>query len=114
MSIYRTDYLSSYFNKTNRDEIINKNENDLNSKIQQLFNNCINFFTSEGLKSLLNRIETITIEIFSEITLIKELSSSEMSLLFEKFKSKMEDTTRLKNFSELIIPISTVCFNGGI
>lgn len=90
-------------------------------KIQQLFNNCINFFTSEGffdffykfffqgLKSLLNRVESVTVEIFSEITLIKEINGNEMRLILKKFKSNMDNTTGLKNFSEIIVPISTVC-----
>lgn len=62
-------------------------------------------FLFSGIKALCDKIEAVSMEVFGNVPLSKEVN---VKHLLEKIKSKMENATGCKNFSEYVIPLSRV------
>ncbi|KAI1730375.1 peroxin-3 domain-containing protein [Ditylenchus destructor] len=93
------NYVSSYFWDKPEETI----QSGPDAQTQQLFSNCINFLATDGIKALCDKIEAVSTEVFDNVSLSKEVN---VKHLLEKIKSKMENVTGCKNFSEYVIPLS--------
>ncbi|KAI1718830.1 fcf1 domain-containing protein [Ditylenchus destructor] len=93
------NYVTSYFWDKPEETI----QSGPDAQTQQLFSNCINFLATDGIKALCDKIEAVSTEVFGNVPLSKEVN---VKHLLEKIKSKMENATGCKNFSEYVIPLS--------
>lgn len=73
-------------------------------KVQQLFLNCTQFFTTTGINQIFDKIRRISEENVSTLLLNKPFSSEDMGDLLEKAMAKIQSSYGANNFSDLVIP----------
>uniref|UniRef100_F1L7E9 Peroxisomal biogenesis factor 3 n=1 Tax=Ascaris suum TaxID=6253 RepID=F1L7E9_ASCSU len=94
-------YMGNYFGGGNDSNGFGHTTIDANA--QQLFLKCIQYFTTQGVEELLNRIETICEEELGDISLKNEFDSDCLKELFETIKRRMQSIDT-RHFSYLIVP----------
>jgi hypothetical protein len=103
-SYFRTNYVYSLFS-----EPANVNPRIFTDpKAQQIFLNCIHYFTTHGLDILFDQIESSTNEVIGNVGLAKQLDPSMLKSLLEKLKFHVECKSGKCNFADFVVPISKV------
>uniref|UniRef100_A0A914CCS5 rRNA-processing protein UTP23 homolog n=1 Tax=Acrobeloides nanus TaxID=290746 RepID=A0A914CCS5_9BILA len=94
-------YASSYIW---REDDRSKVEAAPDPKIQQLFLNCTQFFTTSGINQLFDRIQRVSKELVSSLLLNKPVSPEDIKFLLDKAKTKIQGLYGSKNFADLVVP----------
>lgn len=75
------------------------------ASVQQLFLQCIQYFAGQGVDRLFDRIQALTAETASEVTLKETMNGARLTELLNEIRLKLEGADA-RNFSYLIVPLS--------